>query len=324
MVSLISCLISSFFINCGSNTIAMYEESYDYTEFERATIVNINDNINISNLDITYNNDNLYFELDTYSYVDIYYLPNTSSEYMFFTGSKLLTSTYSYPSTSTQLRELLNLLPDNDLLKYIYEIKVSFSDISSAYSYNANDKFFTFSNSVNVSFNLFFGWYNTSNVFQHRSIILDKVLSINQIIDSSCFTAEDLSLIKQYIFENTLYQDYYHFEYQWNNPESGDDSSNKVYYINIDLKDLLEQASYFSIDKYNIAYENGKTSGFQDGYNKGFNDGVAGKKLNPFLIAFDGIKGLFDIEIFPNFKIGYAVGFGMFCMLVRFVLGFFH
>ena len=324
MVSLISCLISSFFINCGSNSIAMYEESYGYSDFERATIVNINDNINISNLDITYNKDNLYFELDTYSYVDIYYLPNTSSEYMYFTGSKHLTSTYSYPSTSTQLRELLNLLPDNDLLKYIYEIKISFSDVSSSYLYDTTNKFFSFSNSAKVSFNLVFGWYNSSNIFQSRAISLDKVISINDVVDSSCFTAEDLVLIKQYIFENNLYQDYYHFESQWNNPESGDNSSNKIYYINVDLKNLLEQASYFSIEKYNVAYENGKTSGFQDGYNKGFNDALDGKKLNPFLIAFDGIKGLFDIEIFPNFKIGYAVGFGMFCMLIRFVLGFFH
>ena len=207
MVSLISCLISSFFINCGSNSIAMYEECYGYTDFERGTIVNINDNINVSNLDITYNNDNLYFELDTYSYVDIYYLPNTSSEYMYFTGSKHLTSTYSYPSTSSQLSELLNLLPDNDLLKYIYDIKVSFSDISSSYLYDTTSKFFTFSNHVNVSFDLFFGWYNTSNVFQHRSISLDKVINLNQVVDSSCFTTEDLTLIKQYIFENTLYQD---------------------------------------------------------------------------------------------------------------------
>mgnify|MGYP007121623341 CR=1 FL=1 len=324
MVSLISCLISSFFINCGGNTIAMYEEQYDKTSFERATIVNFNDNINISNLDITWNNDNLYFELDTYSYVDIYYLPNTSSENMFFTGSKFITSTFSYPSSNEQLRSLLNLLPDNDLLKYLYGLKISFSNISSAYSYDNVNNFFTFNNSVNVSFNLFFGWYNSSNVFQHQAISLDNVVYVNSSVDSSCYSTEDVSLIKQYVFNNNLYQDYYHFEYQWNNPESGDTSSDKTYYINVDLKNLLEEASFFSIEKYNVAYENGKTSGYKDGYNKGYNDGISGKNINPFLIAFDGIKGCFDIEIFPNFKIGYAVGFGMFCLLIRFVLGFFH
>lgn len=324
MISLISCLISSFFIQCGSNTISMYEEAYDYSSFERATIVNFNDNINISNLDITYNNDNLYFELDTYSYVDIYYLPDTSSEFMFFSGGSVLTSTYSYSSSNTQLRELLNLLPDNDLLKYVYNVKVMISNISSSYQYLENDSFFTFTNSFTVGYDIGFGWFNSSNVYQTRHVILDNAYSTFQIVNSSSFSTEDISLIKQYVFNNNLYKDYYHFSNQWCNPESGDNSSSKVYSINIDLKNLLENATKFNIEKYNVAYENGKTSGYQDGYNKGFNDGSNANKVNPFLIAFDGIKGLFDIEIFPNFKIGYAVGFGMFCMLIHFVLGFFH
>lgn len=66
-------------------------------------------------------------------------------------------------------------------------------------------------------------------------------------------------------------------------------------------------------------------TGIKDGYDKGFLDGQSSKIVdNPINIAFNGIKNVLDIEIFPHFKLSYALGFSCMVMIVRFALSFFH
>lgn len=71
-------------------------------------------------------------------------------------------------------------------------------------------------------------------------------------------------------------------------------------------------------------YENTSAAyneGYQAGYNIGVEKGINGS--NPFSLVFSGINNLLSIEIFPNFKLIYVVGFGLFVGLVIFILGFF-
>lgn len=67
------------------------------------------------------------------------------------------------------------------------------------------------------------------------------------------------------------------------------------------------------------------TAAYNEGYRVGYNYGVE-KGLNgsnPFTLVFSGINNLLSIEIFPNFKLIYVVGFGLFVGLLIFILGFF-
>ena len=73
-------------------------------------------------------------------------------------------------------------------------------------------------------------------------------------------------------------------------------------------------------------YEDGYNQGYDVGYNNGLNDGFNQNPnlINSFNIAFNGIKNVLDLEIFPNFKISYALGFACMVMIIRFALSFFH
>lgn len=72
-----------------------------------------------------------------------------------------------------------------------------------------------------------------------------------------------------------------------------------------------------------LNYKGGYDTGFNIGYEQGFNEGSSAHSPNIIEYAFSGVASLLDIEIFPDFKLIYVAGFGLFVMLVRFALGFF-
>lgn len=90
-----------------------------------------------------------------------------------------------------------------------------------------------------------------------------------------------------------------------------------VYRSKIDMSSynkLLVTAIYEDTSK---AYNEGYDVGYKDGVEKGINGS------NPFTLVFSGINDILSIEIFPNFKLIYVVGFGLFVGLLIFILGFF-
>ena len=93
--------------------------------------------------------------------------------------------------------------------------------------------------------------------------------------------------------------------------------NSSVYRSNIDISSynkLLVTAIYEDTTK---AYN----EGYNTGYNVGIEKGINGS--NPFTLVFSGINDILSIEIFPNFKLIYVVGFGLFVGLLIFILGFF-
>lgn len=93
--------------------------------------------------------------------------------------------------------------------------------------------------------------------------------------------------------------------------------NSNTYHSNIDISSynkLLVTAIYEDTSK---AYN----EGYNVGYNDGIEKGISGS--NPFTLVFSGINDILSIEIFPNFKLMYVVGFGLFVGLLMFILGFF-
>lgn len=87
--------------------------------------------------------------------------------------------------------------------------------------------------------------------------------------------------------------------------------------------------SKIDISSYNkllvTAIYDDTTKAYNEGYNVGYNEGIEKgiNGSNPFALVFSGINNLLSIEIFPNFKLIYVVGFGLFVGLLMFILGFF-
>lgn len=78
---------------------------------------------------------------------------------------------------------------------------------------------------------------------------------------------------------------------------------------------------YSFLKESSTNFNTGYDKGFSDGYNQGFNENP--NLVNPFSLVFSGINKILSIEIFPNFKLLYVVGFGLFVGLLIFILGFF-
>lgn len=93
--------------------------------------------------------------------------------------------------------------------------------------------------------------------------------------------------------------------------------NSNTYHSNIDI------SSYNKV-LVNAIFED-TSSAYNEGYNVGYNEGIEKgiNGSNPFTLAFSGINNILNLEIFPNFKLLYVVGFGLFVGLLIFILGFF-
>lgn len=82
---------------------------------------------------------------------------------------------------------------------------------------------------------------------------------------------------------------------------------------------------YSNFKGLSSSYEDGYNKGYDSGYNVGYSSGISQNPnlINPFALVFSGINNILSIEIFPNFKLLYVVGFGLFVGLLIFILGFF-
>lgn len=142
-----------------------------------------------------------------------------------------------------------------------------------------------------------------------------------------------------YIPHLTFYvgNDNYEYEYfQAATTDTGAFTSSLSFYDPIFMYNMMTNNSYslaymlFS-DSFETGYETGKTEGYNqgyqtgkiDGYSEGYADGSDGSFSPSWLSAlFSSLDTIFQVEIFPNFKLWYLIGAPLMVALVIAVLKF--
>jgi len=77
---------------------------------------------------------------------------------------------------------------------------------------------------------------------------------------------------------------------------------------------------------YNEGFDDGITATYDGAYQDGYNSGVNGTVTQNWLLTtLNSVFGVLDLEIFPNFKLGYflfiPIGLGVIFLLIKFVKG---
>lgn len=142
-----------------------------------------------------------------------------------------------------------------------------------------------------------------------------------------------------YIPHITFYvgNDNYDYEYfQAATTETGAFTSSLDFYDPISLYNSITNTSYqlaymLYSDSFESGYEAGKTEGYNqgyqtgktDGYSEGYADGSDGSFSPSWLSAlFSSLDAIFQVEIFPSFKLWYLIGAPLMVALVIAVLKF--
>lgn len=275
--------------------------------------------------------------------LNFYYLDNSidtkanNNDYFVIGGvcdSKLTTSVYSYVY---EFSFNVNTLTSNE---YVSSLNfLSITPYSSTYNPRHNDD-------IDIGVMIYFDEDNNEDDLSYGLRVYAPFGS-NPEYGNVLFNQLGLNILNIFDSESLMYNDVDGSAYVNKFLQNPNVDFSKLHYINngnyyessvIIFKNDFnydKESDYTTFNCIFQFYSNFKllTSSYDDGYNQGYDTGYnvgldAGLNqnpnlVNPFFIAFNGINAFMNLEIFPNFKIGYLVGFSIVVGLVSFVLHFF-
>lgn len=319
MLTTLSILVGSLVMPCGSmiNTYSTTFTIDDDDVREDSAFTYFNNFIDLRKVDLSFNVDNLTitnnleFDLiSVFNYKNFVYNSSSDASYDYVYSKKL-----SFNSVINS--DYNSLITDFNYLSHLTNYDLDFSNFSLVYNRSNRDGINSLTLNCDLSISFQFSYrVSTSNDIRSFNV----VNSYKSIFGESGFifsTADfpDYNSIKtllnnlKFLNNNILIVD---------NPISSNYDS---FSYSFNYRELWRDSTQTAIDDYQQWYD----TGIKDGYDKGFLDGQSSKIVaNPINIAFNGIKDILDIEIFPLFKLSYALGFACMVMIIRFALSFFH
>ncbi len=319
MLTSLSVLVGSLVMPCGSmiNTYStdftidnVREDDCAFTYFNNfIDLRKINLSFNVDNLTIT---NNLQFDLiSVFNYNKFVYDTSTADASFDFLYSKNL----SFNSVINS--DYNSLITDFNYLSHLTNYDLDFSNFSLVYNRSNRNGINSLTLNCDLTISFQFSYrVSTSNdirsfnvVNSYKSIFGESgfIFSTADFPDYNSIKTllNDLKFLNNNILivDNPISSNYDSFSYSFNYRELWRDSTQTA---------INDNQQWYDI-------------GIKDGYDKGFLDGQSSKIVaNPINIAFNGIKDILDIEIFPLFKLSYALGFACMVMIIRFALSFFH